>query len=322
MARIFVTHPLPGDALAPLAEAHDLVIHDEDTPITREQLLAGVADADVLLCLLQDQIDKEVFKAGRKLKIVGNYAVGTNNINVDWATLKDIAVLNTPYVLTDASADMAFALLLSVARRLREGDQLVRSGQWTGWQPAQMLGTQVSGKTLGIVGMGRIGQALARRALAFNMRILYHNRHPLPIGLEREFGTTRLPLNELLQQSDFVSLHCPLTPQTKHLIDQEALDLMPSHAFLINTARGPVVDEQALVDALKSGSIAGAGLDVYEEEPQVHPDLCTLENVVLTPHLGSATHETRAAMARILVNGVLSLLNGQRPPNLINPEVY
>ncbi|TNE49984.1 MAG: D-glycerate dehydrogenase [Deltaproteobacteria bacterium] len=322
MAKIFVTRELPGKALAQLRQHHDVLVHPGETSPTTDELKAGVKDADILICLLTDSIDQNIISAGSKLKIIGNYAVGTNNIDVDWATVNDIAVLNTPGVLTDASADMAFALLLATARRLGEADRFVRDGKWSGWDPTLLLGTQVTGKTLGIVGMGRIGIAMAQRAKGFGMRILYTNRQPVPAGLERDLGATFVELSGLIEKSDFVSLHCPLTPTTRHLFNAKVLSAMKPGSILINTARGPVVDEAALVEALENGPLRAAGLDVFEDEPNVHPKLKTLPNVLLAPHVGSATVETRSEMADLLVRGIQTLLRDEQPNNLVNPEVF
>lgn len=321
MARIFVTRPLPGDALQQLEAEHEVTVYPHDQPMPRSELLAAVAEIEVLICLLTDEIDQELMNAAPRLRIVANYAVGHNNINIDWATFKDIAVLNTPGVLTDASADLAFALLLAAARRVPESDRFVREGKWTGWSPTMLLGTEVTGKTLGLVGMGRIGQAMARRARGFEMPILYSNREPVQESIERELGATYVELDELLERSDFVSLHCPLTPKTKHLLNAKKLAKMKPGSILINTARGPIVDERALAQALKEGPLAAAGLDVFEDEPQVHPDLLAQDNVVLTPHTGSASREAREAMVELLVRGIQQIFSGGHPHNLLNPEV-
>ena len=321
MAKVFVTRKLPGKALDKLAEEHDVEIYQEDHPIPKAELIEAVKDAEVLICLLTDTIDKEVINAGKKLKVIANYAVGYNNVHVDWATLKDVGVLNTPGVLTDASADFAFALLMAASRRVCEADRYLRHNTWDGWAPMQFLGPQITGKTLGLVGMGRIGQVVAKRAQGFEMKILYTNRQQIDMSIERRLGATFVELDELLEKSDFVSLHCPLTPETHHLIGKSAFEKMKSTAILINTSRGPVVDESALVEALKNGEIFGAGLDVFENEPDIHPELKTLENVIMAPHIGSASLETREGMVNILVTGIQRFLRGNPPPNLLNPEV-
>lgn len=315
---MLVSRRLPEAGLAPLREAGlDVDVYDGDTPIPRGELLARVEGADGIVTLMSERVDDELLKAaGPQLKVVANYAVGYDNIDLEACSRHGVVATNTPDVLSDTTADMAFALLLAVARRIRSGDSLVRSGDWTGWEPEQLLGAQVTGATLGIVGMGRIGRALARRARGFDMRLLYHNRRADPEA-ERELGATYAALDELLGASDFVSLHAPLTPETRHLIGGRELRAMKKTAVLINTARGPVVDETALVSALRDGTIAGAGLDVFEHEPEVHPGLLDLDNVVLTPHLGSATLETRTAMALLCSHAVLAVLAGRKPENVI-----
>lgn len=316
--RVLVSRRLPEAGLAPLREAGlDVDVYDGDTPIPRGELLARVEGADGIVTLMSERVDDELLKAaGPQLKVVANYAVGYDNIDLEACSRHGVVATNTPDVLSDTTADMAFALLLAVARRIRSGDSLVRSGDWTGWEPEQLLGAQVTGATLGIVGMGRIGRALARRARGFDMRLLYHNRRADPEA-ERELGATYAALDELLGASDFVSLHAPLTPETRHLIGGRELRAMKKTAVLINTARGPVVDETALVSALRDGTIAGAGLDVFEHEPEVHPGLLDMDNVVLTPHLGSATLETRTAMALLCSHAVLAVLAGRKPENVI-----
>lgn len=315
---MLVSRRLPDAGLAPLREAGlDVDVYDGDTPIPRGELLARVEGADGIVTLMSERVDDELLKAaGPQLKVVANYAVGYDNIDLEACSRHGVVATNTPDVLSDTTADMAFALLLAVARRIRSGDSLVRSGDWTGWEPEQLLGAQVTGATLGIVGMGRIGRALARRARGFDMRLLYHNRRADPEA-ERELGATYAALDELLGASDFVSLHAPLTPETRHLIGGRELRAMKKTAVLINTARGPVVDETALVSALRDGTIAGAGLDVFEHEPEVHPGLLDMDNVVLTPHLGSATLETRTAMALLCSHAVLAVLAGRKPENVI-----
>ncbi|MDK2971931.1 MAG: glyoxylate reductase [Candidatus Sumerlaeota bacterium] len=318
---IYVTRPIPDSGLAKLrAAGHAVCVQSEDRRATREELLAGLATAQGAITMLDDRIDAEALDAGKNLRIVSNFAVGYNNIDVEAATERGIAISNTPGVLSDATADLAWALLLAAARRVREGEALVRSGQWHGWGPMQLLGWHVAGKTIGIVGPGRIGRAVARRAKGFDMRVLYFSRSNNE-EIERQTGATRVPLNELLEQSDFVSLNCPLTPETRHLLGAREFAIMKPTAILVNTARGPVVDEAALVDALKSGRIAAAGLDVFEEEPKVHPALLTMDNVVLLPHLGSGTTETRSVMADLCADNILAVLEARRPPTVLNPEV-
>lgn len=279
-------------------------------------------EADAVISMLSDPIDKEVIEAGKNLKVIANYAVGYNNIDIEAATKSGIAVVNTPDVLTEASADLAWALLLAVSRRVVEGDTMTRAGKFRGWAPELLLGVPVYGQTLGIIGAGRIGQAVARRAKGFGMRVLYHNRKRLPEAIENDLGMSYAALDDLLAESDFVSLHCPLTPETKHLIGPRELGLMKQTAVLINTARGPVVDEEALLQALRKKTIFGAGLDVYEKEPLLTPGLADLPNVVLTPHIGSADTRTRLAMVDMVLNDIIAVLNNERPQNLVNPEVW
>jgi len=322
MYSVFVTRKLPGQGLERLRDLCKVTVFPEDRNMTKEELLEIIPGQDAVITMLANPIDSEVIGAGQKLKVIANYAVGFNNIDLAAATARRIAVVNTPDVLTAASADFAWALLLATARRVVEGDALVRAGRFAGWAPELLLGVEVHGKTLGIVGAGRIGQAVAKRARGFAMRILYHNRTRLPEDVERELGLEYADLDALLKEADFVSLHCPLTPETRHLIGERELGLMKPTAVLINTARGPVVDEGALVQALREGRIYGAGLDVFENEPALHPGLAELPNVVLAPHIASAGRETRLQMVDLVVSDVLAVLKGQRPRNLVNPEIW
>ncbi|NOX87389.1 MAG: D-glycerate dehydrogenase [Calditrichaeota bacterium] len=316
--RIYVTRKIPDAGLELLKErGYSLIVHDSETPPTKEELARELKDCDGLICLLSDSIDRELIGSARRLKVIANYAVGFNNIDVDFATKRKIFVTNTPDILTPATADLTWALILAVSKRIVEADAFVRSGRFKGWQPELFLGYDVTGKTLGIVGAGRIGQAVARRAKGFEMNILYVSNSPKE-QFEAETGAKRVELEELLKTSDFVSIHCPLTQKTFHLLDGTRLRLMKHGAILINTARGPVVDETALVDALKSGRLAGAGLDVYENEPQIHPELPTMKNVVLLPHIGSATTETRNEMARMAAKNVISVLEKGKAVNPVN----
>lgn len=319
--KIFLTRRLPPDSMARL-ESESILSHgDLDRELTREELIAGVRSVDGLLCLLTDRIDAEVMDANPNLKVISNYAVGYNNIDVDAATERNIAVTNTPGVLTDCTADMAWALLMSSARRVVEGDEFVRSGQWSGWEPLQMLGSEITGATIGLIGFGRIAQATAKRALAFDMRVLYWNRTRMSQDDELRLGVEYCEMDELLQKSDFVSIHVALCDQTRHLVSTAEFDKMKSTATLINTSRGAVVDEEALVRALRDGQIARAGLDVYEHEPTVHADLLTMKNVVLAPHLGSATVQTRTRMGDLAIDNCLAACRGDRPPHLVNTEL-
>ena len=316
--RVYVTRELPPQAMALLrASPHvtALTVNRHDRPATRAELLEGVADCDCLL----SQIDAEVLDANPALRLVANYAVGFNNVDVEAATRAGVPVSNTPDVLTECTADFTWALLLAVTRRVVAGDRCMREGRYPGWSPQFMLGSQVHGKTLGIVGLGRIGAAVARRAQGFGMRLLYSSPRPKPIAAE--LGARHVPLETLLAESDVVSLHTYMDASTHHLIDAAALSRMRPTAFLLNVARGPIVDERALVAALQAGQLAGAGLDVFEREPAMAPGLAELDTVVLAPHLGSATHETREAMGRIAVENVLDVLAGRAPRSCVNPEV-
>ena len=308
--RIVVTRALPAAAIEPLHSAGSVWISPHDRPLTTEELHTAVRGASAVVSMLTDRIDDDVLAAaGPELAIVANTAVGYDNLDVPAIARHGVLATNTPGVLVDATADLTMALLLAVTRRLAEGDRLVRSGAAWSWDISFMLGSGLQGKQLGIVGMGHIGQAVARRAAAFGLDVVHHSRRAVP-----DAGPSRpLPLDELLATSDVVSLHCPLTPQTRHLIDADALRAMKRGAYLVNTARGPIVDEAALAAALADGTIAGAGLDVYENEPEVHPGLRGLDNVVLAPHLGSATVETRTRMARLAADNVVAVLTGKDP---------
>lgn len=320
--QVFVTRRIPESGLEMLRSACDRVnIAPEDRPVRRDELLRGVAGCDGVLCHLTDRIDDEVLDAaGGRCRVFANYAVGFNNIDIEAASRRGIVVTNTPDVLTETTADLAWALMMSVARRIVESDRFFRTGRWDGWGPMQFLGHDVHGATLGVVGPGRIGTAVARRARGFDMRVLYTGNRPCP-PIE-ESGGRRVDLDRLLAESDFVSLHVPLTDKTRHLIGPRELGLMKPSAYLINTARGPIVDEAALVEALTARRIAGAGLDVYENEPQPAPGLIELDNVVCVCHLGSATEATRSEMSLMAARNLLAALAGQTPPNALNPQAF
>ena len=318
--KILVTGRLPEEILALLHREHEIEANEKDRPMKREKILERIVDKDGLLCMLTDTVDRTFIEKAQRLKMIANLGVGFNNIDVDAATSRGIPVSNTPDVLTEATADLAFTLILSLARRVVEGDKRTREGRFQFWAPLVFLGREVTGKTLGIIGLGKIGKAVVKRAGGFDMRVLYHNRRPLEQAEEETLGVEYADLRRLLKQADFVSLHVPLTDRTRHLIDRESLGWMKPEAFLINTSRGPVVDEKALLDTLKQGKIAGAGLDVYEEEPSLTPGLVDLENVILLPHVGSATLETRTRMARLAVDNLLAGLRGEKPPNCLNWE--
>jgi len=321
--RIVLTRRIPTPAIELLRAAADVWVSPHDRPLTDEELHEAVAGADAVLTLLHDPVDDAFLDAaGPQLRCVANVAVGYDNIDVGAATSRGVVITNTPGVLTDATADLAMALILNVTRRLGEGERLVRRGQRWSWDMFFLLGMGLQGKTLGIIGLGEIGRATARRARAFGMEIVYSNRRRAPDEVEAELGRAQhLELGELLARADVVSIHAPLTPETQHMIDADRLALMQSHAYLVNTARGPIVDEDALVQALRDGSIAGAGLDVFEHEPDVHPGLLELDNVALSPHLGSATVQTRTAMAVLAAQNALAVLDGKQPPTPVNPEV-
>ncbi len=309
-----VSNLLPEPALERLRGAGELRLDERTTAIPRADLLALVADADAVLTLLHDRVDAELLDAaGPNLRCVANVAVGHDNVDLEAAAARGVVVTNTPGVLDDATADMTMALLLAAARRLGEGDRLVRSGGPWNWGMSFMLGADLRGKRLGIVGLGGIGARVAERARAFGMRIAYHSRRPAPDEVVAALEAERMPLEQLLAESDVVSLHCPLTPETRHLIGAAELDLLGSRGILVNVARGPVVDEAALAEALASGRIAAAGLDVYEHEPVVEPALLGLDNVVLAPHLGSATVETRTAMADLAARNAVAVVRGEEP---------
>ncbi len=320
-ASVYITRPIPEPGPSLVRDAADRVdMNPDDRPLTPEELRAGVSGRDAILCLLTDRIDASVMDAAPGCKVFANMAVGYNNIDVAEATRRGILVTNTPGILTDATADLAWTLILAVARRAVEGDEEMRAGRFPGWGPLYMLGGDVTGATLGLVGPGRIAVEVARRAIGFRMKLIYHGRRPSP-ELDA-LGARMCGLDELLSESDFVSLHVPLNEQTCHMIDDRALSLMKPTAYLINTARGPVVDEAALVRALKAGRIAGAGLDVYEDEPRMAEGLADCRNAVLLPHLGSSTHATRAAMSRMAGENLVAALRGVRPPNLVNAELW
>lgn len=317
--KIFITRKIPQVGIDMLTKAgHAVEVSPLDRPMQRDELLAHVKGVDALLSQLVDKIDAEVLdSAGGQLKIVANYAVGFDNINVAEAATRNVLVTNTPDVLTDAVADHAFALMMAAARRVVESDRFSRAGKYKGWQPFLLLGQDVYGKTLGIVGMGRIGSALAKRAAkGFGMKVLYHDRQA-NAQLDSEIGSKNVSMEELLKESDFVSLHVPLLAETRHLISTAQLEKMKKTAVLVNTSRGPVVDEQALLEALKKGDIFAAGIDVWENEPDLTPGLADLENIVITPHTASATIETRDNMSRVAAENIIAALNGGQPPNLV-----
>jgi glyoxylate reductase len=314
---LYLSRLLPDPVMAIVRERFQLVQEPLDALPALSALREGLCQADAAIVTLGDRIDAETIHAATRLKILANYAVGYNNIDLAAARQRGLIVTNTPDVLTDATADLTWALLLATARRIIEGDALVRSGRWTGWSPTQLLGAEVSGKTLGIIGMGRIGQAVAHRAVGFRMPVRYHTRQPLATSsLSREWE--HRSLRDLLGEADVVTIHVPLTPATQHLIGARELAWMRPTAYLINTARGPIIDEWALADALKLGIIAGAGLDVYEREPAIHSALAQLKQVVLLPHLGSATLHARVQMGLVCLENIHAVLDGRLAPNHVH----
>lgn len=323
--KIFITRRIPQAGIDLLGEVAEVHVNPVDAPMDRAELLAELSSGgyDGVVGLLTDRIDAEFFDALPSLKGYANYAVGYDNIDVAEATRRSIPVSNTPGVLTDATAECAWALLFAVVRRVVETDRVMRSGQWDGWGPLQFIGGDVRGKTLGIVGAGRIGTATALMSRGFDMEVLYTSssgrRNEV---LESELEARLVPFEELLEQSDFISIHCPLTPQTRHLFDAMAFERMKQTAYLINTARGPVIKEDDLVTALKHNVIAGAGLDVYENEPAMAQGLAGLDNVVVLPHIGSATISSRTDMATLAARNLLAMLRGERPETCLNPELY
>ena len=319
--KVFVSYWLPDAPLNTLREKHTVVVNEENRVLTSQELVAQLVDSDALLCV-GSKVDKAVLDAvGPRLKIVANWGVGYNNIDADYAAQKGIMVTNTPDVLTETTADLSWAILMAVTRRVVEADTYMRAGQFQEFKPFGMLGSDVWGKTIGIIGCGRIGQAMARRAQGFGMRVLYYDSNPLDKETERALGARYMEIDELLKESDFVTLHVPLMEETHHLIDTRRLSLMKPSAFLVNASRGPVVDEQALLEALRAKQVAGAALDVFENEPELTPGLADLPNVVLTPHIGSGSWETRTAMADVAVKNIIAALEGRTPPNLVNKPV-
>ncbi len=318
--KIFITRRIPKIGIQLLQTKFEVDLYPDDTPLAKDILKQRVNQADALVSLVVDQIDREVIDAAPRLQIISNHAVGVDNIDIQYATERGIAVTNTPGVLTDATADLAWALLMAVSRHIVTGDRMVRSGNFTGWDPLMLLGADMVGKTLGIIGAGRIGTAVAKRSTGWDMHILYFDQSRNDY-LERQLNGKKVSLKELLQKSDFVTIHLPLTTDTTHLLGENELNLMKSTAYLINTARGPIVDEQSLVNVLQEGRIAGAALDVFENEPKLTPGLAELNNVLLAPHIGSATINTRNRMAEIAAQNIINIFNKQQPISIVNPEV-
>lgn len=321
--KVLLTRLLPQDGIDLLEKHVELEINPEDKIMPKEKIIDKIKDKDGLICLLTDKIDTEIIDAGGKLKIIANYAVGFNNINIEEATKRNILVTNTPGVLTETTADLVFALILSTARRIVEADRFLRGGKFKGWAPMLFLGNDVYSKTLGIIGFGRIGRAVAQRAKGFNMKIIYYEPERLSQDIEKEYCAEYKSLDGLIKESDFITIHTPLVESTHHLISEKEFFLMKKTAYLINVARGPIIDEKALIVALKKRKIAGCALDVFEREPDVEKELITIPNTILVPHIGSASIETRTKMALIVAGNVIAVLvNKTRPPNIVNSEIY
>lgn len=318
--KVFATRALFSEARA-IVDAHfETDYWMQAGQIPRGELLNRVTDCEALICVITEKIDEELLAAAPKLRIAATVSVGYDHIDVAACTRRKVVVTNTPGVLDETTADLAWALLMAVARRVVEADAWIRSGTWHGWDLDQLVGGDVHGKTLGIIGFGRIGQRVAQRALGFGMRVLYSSRNRVPLDVEKDLHAEFVEMSQLLSESDFVSLHVPLLAETRHLITRASFAKMKRTAFLINTTRGPVVDEAALAEAVTAGEIAGAALDVFEHEPKVHPGLLPLKNVVLTPHIGSASVETRTKMAVMAAENVVALFKGRRPPNALNSD--
>ncbi|RMF58159.1 MAG: D-glycerate dehydrogenase [Calditrichaeota bacterium] len=318
--KVFVTRRIPSVGIELLREHFQVELNDSSTPLSAGELKEKVKSCDALLSLVTDPITADVIAAGQNLKIISNHGVGYDNIDVAAATSRGIAVTNTPDVLTDATADFTWALLLAITRRVVEGDRVVRNGEFTGWDPLFMLGADLVGKTLGILGAGRIGTAVGERSVGWRMKLLYYDHKTNPT-LEAKAGARKASLKEILQEADIITVHLPLTEQTYHLIGKKEFEMMKPTAYLVNTARGAIIDEAALVEALKTKRIAGAALDVFEHEPQLTPGLAELNNVVLAPHLGSATTDTRNKMAEVAARNIILYFQGKQPISIINPEV-
>jgi len=320
--KVFVTREIPHAGLDLFKKNFIVRIYPKDNTITRRELEKGVKWCDALLPLLTDKVDSKLMDLNKKLKVIANYAVGFDNIDVKAATQRKIPVTNTPGVLTDAVAEHAITLLMSIARRIPESDSFTKKGKYKGWSPMLLLGTELKGKNLGIVGLGRIGTAVAERAVkGLGMKILYNKRHA-DKEFEKRYGAKFVKLQELMKSSDFISVHIPLNPETRHFIGKKQLAMMKKTAYLINTSRGPIIDEKALVQVLKKKGIKGAALDVLENEPKLTPGLNKLENVVLTPHTASGTIETRSAMAILAVKNIIAVSQGKIPPNIVNKEIF
>ena len=317
MSTVYVSRLFPDPVMAEFSRRFALIGRPVNRPATRAELLEAAAVADAMAVTLADRVDAELLQKASRLKVVAVYAVGHDNVDVAAATRRGIVVTNTPEVLTNATADLTWALILAVARRIPEAERLVREGKWEGWAPTQLLGRDVFGQTLGIIGMGRIGRAVAQRATGFRMNVLYHNPRPLAAEVEMALGVRSVPLPHVLRASDIITIHAPLNDSTRGMIGKSEISLIRRTGCLINTARGAIVDEPALIEALEQGTLAGAGLDVYPEEPRVNPRLLALPNVVLLPHIGSATHEARVKMGMLVLENITAVLAGREAPNRV-----
>lgn len=318
--KILITRRLPGDAVYKLGERYEIDLWDRKEKIPYLELKKRVKDKDAIICLLSDRIDREIIDSAPKLKIIANYAVGYDNIDIAYATLKGIYVTNTPHVLTDATAELAWSLLFAVARRVREADIFLREGRFKGWEPDLFLGKEITGSRIGVIGAGRIGQSFMRKGMGFDVKWYYFSKKRKE-DIEREYGAKFVDTLTMFETCDFISLHVPLTQDTYYLIGKEHFDRAGGRVILINTSRGPVVDEREMISALKDGRLLGAGLDVFEKEPYVPKELIRMDNVVLLPHIGSATHRTRKKMTEMVVENVEMVLSGKTPPNLVNTEL-
>lgn len=322
LGKIYVTRPIFNEAIERLKGEADVDLNPEDRAPSKAELISRLRNADGVITLTTDVVSHEVLEAAPRLRVVAHFGVGFNNIDVDAATRLGIAVTNTPGILTETTADFAWSLLMAAARRVVEADRFTRAKKFKAWGPKMFLGHDVHGKTLGIIGLGRIGRAVARRAAGFNMNVVFYNARPIAESVIQQLGVRKVSLDELYRVSDFISLHVPLSPETKHLLNDRTFAMMKPACVVVNTSRGPVVEEKALARALKEGKIAAAALDVFEHEPEIEPELFDLDNVVLAPHIGSASHETRFKMCMMAADNLLATLKGQRPPNLVNPDVW
>lgn len=320
--KVFISGKIPTVAYEMLSKEFDVTMHDDLRLLTKEEIIDGVKNSDALLSLLSDNIDADIIAAAPNLKIIANYGAGFNNIDLKAASARKIPVTNTPAVSTDATAELTFGLLLAIARRIVEGDKVTRSGNFTGWAPLYYLGTEVTGKTLGVIGMGNIGRAVAKRAKGFDMRVIYYDKIRQSAEVENALGIEYMSTEEVIKNADFLTLHANYSPELHHLIGEKELAMMKPSAYLISAARGQMVDEKALLKALQNKIIKGAALDVYEFEPAITPGLEKLDNIILCPHLGNATVETRDAMAKIAAQNIISVLNGQKPQTCVNQDIY